>query len=262
LRYDLTITFEEAVLGAEKEIEFRRPEICDHCDGSGSEPGTHPERCPSCNGTGEVRRVRQSILGSFVNVSNCPECQGSGEVISSPCSECRGQKTVQKTVTRTIKIPAGVDDDNQLRLTGEGSPGVDGGPPGNLYVIFHIKKHEIFERRGNDIMVDLEVNVAQAALGDEITVPTIDGEEALRIPPGTQSGTVFRLRGKGVPYLRRDSRGDQLVITQVAIPSKLSLEQEELFHKLSATLGKEVIPKRDRGFMSQLKDALGDVFGA
>ncbi len=261
LRYDLTLTFEEAVLGVEKEIEFRRPEQCDHCQGSGAEPGTSPSRCVTCNGSGEVRRTRQSILGSFVNVSTCPECRGVGEIITSPCSTCRGQKTVAKMVKRKIEVPAGVDNDTQLRLTGEGAPGKDNGPPGSLFIFFKVKKHEIFQRRDNNILLDLEINVAQAALGNEITVPTIDGEVNLTIPAGTQSGSVFRLRDKGVPFLRRDGRGDQLVIVQVGIPKKLSDEQEELFQQLSRTLGKELIPQRERGILSQLKDALGDVFG-
>jgi molecular chaperone DnaJ len=261
LRYDLTITFEEAVLGVEKEIEFRRPETCDHCHGGGAEPGTTPTRCTTCKGSGEVRRMRQSILGSFVNVTTCPECRGSGELITSPCKECRGQKTVQKKVKKTIKVPAGVDNDNQLRVNGEGAPGVDNGPSGNLFIVFHVKDHDMFERRGNDIMLDLEINVAQAALGDDITVPTIDGKEKLTIPAGTQSGTVFRLRNKGVPYLQHEGRGDQLVITQVAIPKRLTEKQEKLFHELSQTLGKEVIPQKERGFLHNIKDALGDVFG-
>ena len=261
LRYDMTLSFEEAVLGVEKEIEFRRPEQCDHCRGSGADPGTSPARCHTCNGSGEVRQTRQSILGAFVNVTTCPQCRGSGELITSPCSVCRGQKTVQKSVTRPVKVPAGVDNETQLRLTGEGAPGVNNGPPGSLFIRFHVRKHEIFQRRNNDILLDLELNVAQAALGDEILVPTIEGEEEITIPAGTQSGTVVRLRNKGIPYLRREGRGEQLVIVQVGIPKKLSHEQEELFLQLAQTLGKEVIPKRDRGILSQLKDALGDVFG-
>jgi molecular chaperone DnaJ len=162
----------------------------------------------------------------------------------------------------SVKIPPGVDNDTQIRLSGEGSPGVQGGPAGNLYVILHVQKHEFFQRRGDDILVELEINVAQAALGDEFKIPTVDGEETLNIPAGTQSGKVFRLRGRGVPHLRRAGRGDQLIVAQVVIPKKLTDEQEALFYKLAETLGKEVIPQRDKGFLGQLKDALGDVFGA
>lgn len=262
LRYDLTITFEEAVFGVEKEIDVTRPEICPTCHGSGAEPGTTPEKCPKCNGSGEVRRVQQSILGSFVNVSTCPQCQGSGEVITTPCSTCNGRKQVKNTQQLKVKIPAGVDNDTQIRLSGEGAPGQNGGPPGNLYVIIHVKEHEFFQRRGDDIFLDLQINVAQAALGDEVAVPTIDGEEMLSIPAGTQSGKVFRLRGKGVPRLDRSGRGthvgrgDQHVIIQVAIPKKLTEEQEQLFQDLSRTLGTEVVPQK-RGFLNQLKDAFG-----
>lgn len=262
LRYDLTITFEEAVFGVEKEIDVTRPEICPDCHGSGAEPGTAPEKCPQCNGSGEVRRVQQSILGSFVNVSACPRCQGSGEVITTPCSTCNGRKQVKNTRQLKVKIPGGVDNDTQIRLSGEGAPGQNGGPPGNLYVIIHVKEHEFFQRRGDDIFLDLQVNVAQAALGDEVMVPTINGEEKLTIPSGTQSGKVFRLRGKGVPRLDRSGRGthvgrgDQHVIIQVAIPKKLTEEQEQLFQDLSRTLGAEVVPQK-RGFLDQLKDAFG-----
>lgn len=266
LRYDLTISFEEAVFGTEKEIEIRRPETCERCSGVGAEPGTRPSMCPTCNGTGEVRRVQQSILGSFVNVTTCPECQGSGEIISEPCKECNGRKQVQRTFTKTVKVPSGVDSDTQIRLTGEGAPGINGGPPGNLFVVLHVHKHEFFERRGDDIWLDMQINVAQAALGDEITVPTIDGEEKLSIPPGTQSGKVFRLRNKGVPRLDRSGRGqpmgrgDQHVIIQVAIPKNLTAEQKKLFNQLARTLGKEVVPQREKGILGQLKEALGDMF--
>lgn len=267
LRYDLSISFEEAVFGAEKEIEVRRPEICPECHGSGAEPGSQPINCTTCNGTGEVRRVQQSILGSFVNVATCPTCQGTGELIPNLCKTCNGRKQVHRMRTLKVKIPAGVDSDNQIRLTGEGAPGVNGGPPGNLYVVINVRKHDYFQRRGDDIWLDLQINVAQAALGDEITVPTIDGEEApLVIPPGTQSGKVFRLHGRGVPRLDRSGRGthtgrgDQHVIIQVAVPKTLTEEQRRLFQELARTLGKEVVPQQ-KGILGHLKDALGDVFG-
>lgn len=257
IRYDLTLSFMEAVHGLEKEIEFRRPELCGHCAGTGAEPGTKPKRCPTCNGAGEIRRTS----GFFVNVTTCPECQGTGEVIPSLCTVCAGRKLIQKAVKRAIRVPAGVDNDNQIRLNNEGAPGIDGGPPGHLYIVINVQKHDFFERRGSDILLDLEINVAQAALGDEIKVPTVSGEEKLVIPPGTQSGTVFRLRGQGIPNLRREGRGDQHVIAQVAIPRVLTDEQKELFLKLSRTLGKEIVPQRDKGILSQLKEALGDIFG-
>jgi molecular chaperone DnaJ len=261
LRYDLTISFEEAVFGVDKEIQVRRPELCPHCDGRGAEPGTIPIGCTNCNGTGEVRQMRQSFLGSFVNVTTCSVCEGTGETFPNPCSVCHGNKQVQETRTLSVKVPAGVDNDTQIRLSGEGAPGADGGPPGNLYVVLHVTKHDYFQRRGDDIILEMEVNVAQAALGDDIEIPTVDGPEQLIITAGTQSGTVFRMRDHGVPHLRRNGRGDQLVIVHVVVPKNLSDEQKELMKKLADTLGKEVIPQRGKGILSQLKDALGDVLG-
>jgi molecular chaperone DnaJ len=267
LRYDLTIPFEEAVFGVEREIEVTRPEICDGCNGSGAEPGSSPIACTTCNGSGEVRRVQQSILGSFVNVTTCSTCQGTGELIPDLCKVCNGQKQVQRTRTLKVKIPAGVDNDTQIRLSGEGGPGIGGGPPGNLFVLLHVRKHEFFQRRGDDIWLDLKINMAQAALGDEVKIPTIDGEETLVISAGTESGKVYSLRSRGVPRLdrrgrgRHVGRGDQHVLIQVATPKNLSEEQEKLFQKLSRTLGGEVVAQRDKGILSQLKETLGDVLG-
>ncbi|KAA3664210.1 MAG: molecular chaperone DnaJ [Chloroflexi bacterium] len=267
LRYDLTISFEEAVFGIEKDIEVRRPEICHACHGSGAEAGSNPIVCPTCTGSGEVRRVQQSILGSFVNVTTCPECQGSGEIIKDPCKTCHGRKQIQQTRTIKVKVPAGVDNDTQIRLTGEGGPGVDGGPPGNLFVVLNVRKHKFFQRRGDDVWLNLQINVAQAALGDEIMVPTLDGEEAMTIPAGTQAGKTFHLRGQGVPRLDRTGRGqsmgrgDQHVIIQVSIPPHLTDVQRDLFQQLAETLGKDVVPQKERGILDSLKDAFGDMFG-
>lgn len=261
LRYDLKISFEEAVFGTEKEVEIRRPEICSTCNGSGAEPGTQPERCTNCNGTGEVRRVQQSILGQFVNVATCPTCRGEGEVITTPCSNCGGRKQVQQLRTLKVRIPAGIRSEQQIRLSGEGAPGSDGGPTGNLYVVVDVERHPIFQRRGDDILINLEINVAQAALGDEVTVPTVDGEASLKIPAGTQSGTVFRLRDRGVPHLNGNGRGDQKVMTQVIVPTNLTDHQRELFEEMADSLGKAVVPQREKGFLNDLKDALGDMFG-
>jgi len=261
LQYNLSISFKEAAFGCEKEIEILRNETCPRCQGTGAEPGTQPMRCPQCNGTGEVRQVQQSILGSFVNVATCPRCRGEGEVITSPCSQCHGYKTVQVPRTLSVKIPAGVDDGMRVRLAGEGEPGVHGGPPGNLYVTISVKRHLYFRRRDSDVLLELAINVAQAALGDEITVPTLDGEVPLKILPGTQSGKVFRLRGQGIPRLRRNGRGDQLVIIQVTVPTRLTEEQKQLFKELSKTLGKEVIPQAEKGFFDKIRETLGDALG-
>ncbi|MEX2684670.1 MAG: molecular chaperone DnaJ [Candidatus Sigynarchaeota archaeon] len=263
LRYDLTISFEEAVFGAEKDLEVPRMETCKRCGGSGAEPGTSPIRCPECGGTGEVRRVQQSILGSFVSVVTCPRCGGEGEVVNTPCAECRGRKQVRVARKIHVKIPAGVDEGTQIRLAGEGEPGQYGGPPGNLYVVISVKPHPIFRRHENDILLDLYINVAQAALGDTVRVPTLDGDEVLTIAPGTQNGKVYRLRGKGVPYLRRNGRGDQLVTIHVAIPKELTAEQRALFEKLAQSLGREqVAASNGRGFFEKVRDAFEDAFGS
>jgi len=254
LRHHLPISFEEAVFGCEKEIEVTRYEVCPRCHGTGAEPGTSPVRCPRCNGTGEVRRVRQSILGSFVSVTTCPRCRGTGEVITTPCRECGGKGRVRVERKISVSIPAGVEDGMQVRLADQGEPGEYGGPPGDLYVALSMKKHPYFRRRNNDIILELAINVAQAALGDEVMVPTLDGDEKLIIPAGTQTGKVFRLKGKGVPYLRRNGRGDQLVIVQVMTPTDLDEEQRRLFKELAKTLGKEVIPQKEKSFFERMKD--------
>jgi len=254
LQYELQIAFDEAVFGCEKEIEIYRMDACPVCQGSGAEPGTTPLRCNQCNGTGEVRRVQQSILGSFVNVATCPTCQGEGEVISIPCQHCRGQKQVRVTRSITVKIPAGVDDGTRIRLANEGQPGVRGGPAGNLYVLLHVQPHRIFRRSGDDVILELNVNVAQAALGDKVIIPTLDGDETISIPTGTQTGRIFRLRGRGVPHLRRGGRGDLLIVIQVVVPTELNERQRELFQELGKTLGKELIPQGERGFLDRVKD--------
>jgi molecular chaperone DnaJ len=254
LQYELEISFEEAVFGCEKDFEVTRMDVCPVCQGSRAEPGTTPVRCNQCSGTGEVRHVQQSILGSFVNVTTCPTCQGSGELIATPCQHCRGKGQVRVSRTITVKVPAGVDTGTRIRLAGEGEPGLRGGPSGNLYVLLGVLAHSIFRRNGDDIVVELNINVAQAALGDKVTIPTLDGEETIQIPSGTQTGRIFRLRGRGVPHLRRSGRGDLLIVTQVVVPTALNEHQRELFHELGQTLGKEVIPQEERGLMDRLRD--------
>ena len=257
LRYELTLEFEEAVFGAEKEVEVPRKETCPTCSGNGAEPGTSPIRCPECNGTGEVRRQ----TGFFINISTCPRCQGQGEIITSPCHECSGRGNVVKTRRLSVKIPGGVDQGTQIRLSGEGESGVFGGPPGNLYVVVNVKSHAYFRRIDDTIHLELAVNVTQAALGDEVEVPTLDGKELMTIPAGTQTGDTIRLRGKGVPRLRRDGtiskRGDQVVTIQVRTPTNLSKEQRNLLLELGKTLDREVVPQREKSFFDRIRDAFG-----
>ncbi len=260
LTYELTIEFEEAVFGAEKEVEISRLDMCDACDGVGAEPGTTPTRCPECNGTGEVRAVRQTFLGSMISVNTCPRCQGRGEVITSPCKKCSGSGKMRITRQLKVTVPAGVDDGMKIRITGEGDPGELGGPPGNLYVLIHVREHAYFKRRNDDILLEITVNVAQAALGDTIHIPTVDGEVDLKIPPGTQTGESFRQRGKGFPRLRRDGssagRGDQWAIVQVEVPRQLTEQQRALFEELAKTLDTDIIPPQNKGFFDRVLDFL------
>ncbi len=257
LRYEMTLEFEEAVFGVEKEIEVPRQETCNTCNGSGVEPGTSPIRCPECNGTGEIRRQ----TGFFINIGTCPRCQGRGEIITSPCRECRGQGRTVKTRRLSVKVPAGVDNGTQIRLSGEGESGSQGGPPGNLYVVIRVKPHLYFRRHEETIHLELAINITQAALGDEVEVPTLDGKEMMTIPAGTQTGDIIRLRGKGVPRLRRDGsnmgRGDQIVTLQVRTPTNLTKEQRHLLLELGKTLDREVIPQKEKSFFDRIRDALG-----
>ena len=261
IRYDLTIEFEEAVLGTEREIEITRHEICPRCHGSGAEPGTHPMKCPTCNGAGQVRQRQQTIFGTFVNVTTCPRCKGTGEVVTTPCRECHGTGQVEVTRRLRVKIPAGVQDGTRIRLPGEGEPGQRGGQPGNLYVFLTVKPHKLFRRVDDDILLDLPINIAQAVLGSEVEVPTLDGPKLVKIPPGTQPGKVLRLRGLGVPHLRGSGRGDMLITVDVRIPkhSDLTEEQRALFQRLAQTLTPVTVEERDEhgGFFDRMKEALG-----
>ena len=256
LQTEVTLTFEEAARGVEKDVEVVRHEPCPRCRGNGAEPGTGPARCPTCGGIGEVRRVSQSFLGSFVQVTTCPTCQGAGEVIATPCRECGGEGRVLTRRRLAVRIPAGVDDGMQIRIPGEGEPGENGGPPGNLYVQVKVQPHPYFRRRGDDLIVQVAINVAQAALGDRIPVPTLEGEERVEIPPGTQPGHVIRLRGRGIPHLRRNGRGDLLVVVQVEIPTRLTPEQRRLFQELARTLPTGGAQKPEKGFLERLRELL------
>ena len=258
LRYDLTLEFEEAIFGAEKQLEFTRQDVCSTCHGTGAEPGTAPTRCSTCQGSGEVRQVRQTFLGSMVNVTTCPNCGGRGEMVTSPCRGCSGTGVERRQISRTVEIPPGVDNGTQIRIGGEGEPGANNGPRGDLYVVIRATAHRYFRRRQEDILLDLSINVAQATLGAQVKVPTLDGDDELRVPPGTQSGKVMRLKGKGVPRLRRNGRGDQLVILSVDIPRNLTKEQRELFEQLAGTMGTEALPQ-ERSLLDALKDMLGNL---
>jgi molecular chaperone DnaJ len=259
IKTTLTLTFEEAVFGTEKEIEITRFDTCPRCKGGKSEPGSETIKCPECNGTGELRRVQNSILGQFVNVTSCTRCRGEGRIVTNPCKECRGDGKVKVTKRLMIKVPAGIDANSQIRYTGEGEAGPRGGMPGNLFVGINIKEHPVFRRRDNDILMDLPINVWQATLGDKIEVPTVDGIIEIEIKPGTQNGEVMRLREKGVPFLRSSGRGDQLITVKVVIPKKLTDEQRHLMQQLQKSMPREGLfkDKDDKGFFGRIKDALG-----
>jgi len=258
LRYNLRLSFEEAVFGCEKEVEYRRMDTCPSCKGNGAEPGTEPIRCRKCNGTGEIRQRLSSFMTNMVTVTACDVCNGTGAEIPIPCRTCGGEGRVRQPRSITIKVPAGVDADAQIRISSEGDVGMRGSPAGNLYVMLDIEAHPYFVREQNDILLELPLNIAQASLGAELDVPTLDGTEKLKVPAGTQTGQVFRLRGKGVPFLRHNGRGDQLVISRVVVPKKLTEQQRRLMHELSQTLDTEDIkPERDEGFFSRLRNALG-----
>ena len=256
LRFNLRLDFEEAVFGTDKEIEFSRAERCEKCAGMGTEPGTELITCPDCNGAGELRRAQQSIFGQFVNVTACSRCQGEGRIVQSPCSQCRGVGREKKSRHISVKVPAGVDDGAQIRLSGEGDAGPRGGEYGNLYVVLGVAEHARFERVEDHILLDLPINIAQAALGARITIPTLDGEMELEIPAATQSGDDFVLRGKGVPHLRGVGRGDMVVRAAVVVPEALDEAQRELLERLAETMGTPVLPKKDKGFFERIRDAV------
>ena len=239
LHYNLTITFEEAAFGCEKEISISRTENCSLCQGVGSKLGSQPTRCPNCNGTGQVHRTQQTIFGRFVNTSTCSQCHGEGRIITEPCPQCRGMGREKRQRNILAKMPAGVDEGSQLRLSGEGEAGFKGGSMGNLYITLSVSPHEFFSRDGDGILYELPINFAQAALGAEVEVPTLDGKTKLKIPAGSQTGKVFRLKGQGVPHLHRNGRGDQLVTLLVVTPESLTTKQRQLFEELASSFDSE-----------------------
>jgi molecular chaperone DnaJ len=239
LRYDLSLDFMEAVSGAETEIEIEKRVICPDCGGNGCEKGTEPETCRHCNGIGQVSRSQ----GFFTVRTTCPTCRGNGQIIAHPCSKCRGTGQVMASKKVAVKIPAGVDNGSRLRLTGEGEPGVYGGPSGDLYVFLHVKPHEFFKRRDTDIICEVQISFVQAALGDKISVPTLNGNKNLEIPKGTQPGDVFYFNGKGIPSLRTRGRGDQIIQVAIKTPTHLSKKQEAILKEFAELETKKLSSK-------------------
>jgi molecular chaperone DnaJ len=252
LRYDAEITLEEAFTGTTREISFRHLASCQTCKGSGAEPGTLVVSCDRCSGTGIARQVRQTPLGQFVTQTTCGKCQGEGQIVQTPCKVCRGRGRVEQDKTLTVKVPAGVDDGSRIRLSGSGEAGVRGGPEGDLYVYLSVRKHERFRRDGLDIIIDVPIAFPTAALGGDITVPALDGPIELTIAPGTQTGSLYRVRGRGMPAVRGGVRGDQLVNVHVAVPTKLSKREKEILEEFAAA-GND--PDADRSFFDRVKEA-------
>jgi molecular chaperone DnaJ len=250
----LTLEFAQAVFGGEQELSVRLPITCETCGGSGARPGTTPVTCSTCGGAGEVRRVRQSILGQMVTASPCPRCGGTGEEIASPCPGCRGDGRRAEEQSFIVDVPAGVDEGSTLRLTGRGASGVRGGPPGDLYVHLRVQPHPTLVRDGADLRAQVRVAMTQAALGAHVELETLDGVEELTIPAGTQSGRELRLRGRGVPHLQGRGRGDLVVTVTVETPTELTKTQEELLRSLAAERG-EAVAHADAGLLSRIRGA-------
>ncbi len=252
LRYNLDLSFEEAAFGCEKTITVPRMATCDACDGNGAKPGTKAKTCTGCRGSGQVRFQQ----GFFSIAKTCGQCGGQGSVIGDPCPKCQGQGAVRRTQNLSVKIPAGVDTGSRLKLRGEGEAGAAGGPSGDLYVVVRVKEHALFRREDSDVICDIPLSFPQAALGADIEVPTIEGKHKMRIPPGTQSGALFRLKGKGIADLRGYGRGDHVVRVVVETPRKLTKRQQELLEEFARSSGQEVHPM-SRGFFDKVKEMFG-----
>ncbi|MBM3958710.1 MAG: molecular chaperone DnaJ [SAR202 cluster bacterium] len=262
IEYQATLEFEEAVFGAEKRLDVERAEPCERCNGSRSEPGHSSVRCATCAGTGQVRRVQRNIFGQFAQVSPCSTCSGQGRTVQTPCKECNGQGRKRRQRTIVVNVPAGIEDGTRIRLSGEGEPGDPGAPAGDMFLYVSVRPHALFERHGIDLALEMEINLAQAALGTMVEVPTLKGKRSIKVPSGTQSGTVFRVRGEGVHEIGGTRRGDLLVSMFVNVPEKLNSKQKALLEELAATLqpggATPVEGRRDGkgGILNKIKDAI------
>jgi molecular chaperone DnaJ len=260
LRYDLEISFEESAHGTETSIQIPRQEACDTCHGSGAAPGSRPSTCPQCQGRGQLRYQQ----GFFTVARTCGQCRGTGQVVSNPCTTCRGAGRVQKERKITVKIPAGIATGQRLRLSNEGEAGAGGGPAGDLYVVVHVQEHSFFQRDGNDLYCEIPLNFPTLALGGEITIPTLEGDESFKVPETTQTGTTFRIRGRGMPDVTgRGQPGDLLITVKAITPKKLNREQKKLMEQLAGLLPKEKYEPtpRDEQEEKGLFDRVRDIFG-
>ena len=254
LEYEVTISFDKAAFGVEERIKLNRVEVCDRCSGTKAEPGTEVMRCSTCGGSGQVRRLQRNIFGQFQQVSTCSTCGGDGRTAEAVCKQCRGAGRRRRQRTIAVNIPPGVDNGTRIRIRDEGEAGEPGARSGDLYVYISVEDHEYFRRSGNDLLVGVEVNMAQAALGGTVEIPTLQGTRELKIPEGTQSGRIFRVRGEGIADVQSGRRGDELVEIIVATPTKLSSRQKELLAELKESLGKD--GGGEDGIFGKIKDRI------
>lgn len=254
LKYAIEITFEEAAFGVEREISISRMEVCSKCSGTGAKTGTQANTCQHCNGTGQVQVKQNTPFGQFVNAKVCDVCRGEGKIITDPCLACNGKGKLRNNVKIKVNIPAGIDDGQTISLRGEGDPGAKGGPSGDLFLSIRVKPHSLFKRQGTDVVCDVPITFTQATLGAEIEVPTLDGKVKYTVPEGTQTAAVFRLRGKGIPFLRGNGRGDQYVKVNIEVPKKLNDKQKALLREFAELSGDEIHEQR-KGFFDKMKDA-------
>lgn len=257
LRYDQYINLEEAAQGIRSEIYVPRTEACPECKGTGAKPGTKTKQCPTCGGSGQERREKTTPFGRFVTVANCSKCRGEGIIIENPCKNCNATGRTRTTRKITVKIPAGVDTGSHLRVPGEGDAGIRGGPAGDLYIVIHVNPHETFRRDGNDLLMDVQLTFAQAALGAEIEVPTLTGKAKLKIPAGTQTDTIFKLRGEGIPDLEGGDAGDEKIRIKIVTPKTLGKREKEIYNELAQLEGKDGGVK---GFIGKVVDDVKETF--
>ena len=253
LQKAVTITFEEAAFGTKKEIRLNKYVKCKTCGGSGAAPGTSKKSCPKCGGTGEIRTAQRTPLGTFQSVSPCPDCNGTGEINETPCPDCGGSGKTRDNVTISVNIPAGVDNDSVIPIKGQGEPGVNGGPDGDLYIVINVAPHKIFERRGQDLWLEIPITFDQAALGDDIIVPTLEGKVSYKVPSGTQPDTIFRLKGKGIKSVRGNRKGDLYVKVNLEVPTKLNSKQKKAISAMAEKVTGECYQKKS-SFLDSLKE--------
>lgn len=253
LQKTMTIDFEEAAFGTKKQIRLSKLVKCKTCEGSGAAPGTSKKQCPRCGGTGEIRTAQKTPFGTFQSVSPCPDCNGTGEINETPCKDCGGTGKVKDTVTISVNIPAGVDNDSVIPIKGQGEPGINGGPDGDLYIVLNVKPHKIFERRGQDLWLEIPITFDQAALGDDVTIPTLEGKVSYKVPAGTQPGTVFRLKGKGIKSVRSSRKGDLYVKVTLEVPTKLNSKQKKAIAAMGEAVSDECYHKKS-SFLDSIKE--------